>query len=447
MQFSVRFLLLLGLLSALFFGYSLHTFRHLRSVELASDRLQGNNLIKLEPLERVHFSKFQRTFANLMGIRISEMKQHLVINGDQNLAMLSELADLPNVDELTISECRALPNLAFVTEKSNVSKITLNACRISSFQGIEYFDDLKSLTIRNCDGFSSFGELSLAKNISHLSIECEFSPKQLVSAEGIGKLTNLQELEVYTDSSTAARIFMEVGSLAQLQKLVLLGGRDISDPKPLTELKKLKTLILRGVKFDPQTISSLISLETLVLRSSTIGAEEDLRFLEPLKNLESLEISRFGNSFVRLNGVESLSALHTFRLFPASDVKDLTKLNQLVGLEKLDLSGLEVNSIPESTSLPRLKTLSLRECPNLTNLHFLKQSKALENIEIINCGELEDVRFLSSCLGLKLVVSMGCPKADAELSKLPSTVSCEVGPKVVRIKPPVFLTRFLDEYP
>lgn len=142
--------------------------------------------------------------------------------------------------------------------------------------------------------------------------------------------------------------------LKNLTTLDLSGATQVSDVRPLKELKNLTGLNLAITKVsDLEALKELQNLATLNLSHTQVS---DLEPLKDLKNLTTLDLS-----FTRVSDVEPLRKLKNLTVlsFYETKVSHMEPLKELKNLTTLDLSYTEVTDLTPLKELQNLGTLGL----------------------------------------------------------------------------------------
>ncbi|TXG66076.1 hypothetical protein EZV62_007351 [Acer yangbiense] len=147
-------------------------------------------------------------------------------------------------------------------------------------------------------------------------------------------------------------------------------------------MQELQVLAVFNPKFT-SIISSLLKMDKLlVLLLRSCNLLEDMAHIKQLKTLEVLEISG------------------------ASQIKSLPEelFDGMTDLQSLNLSGLEIQTLPSLSNLKKLRLLILRHCSCLNKLPSLKE---LVNLEILDLsGASSFVRFIDQTLSFLSNIQM-----------------------------------------
>lgn len=267
----------------------------------------------------------------------------LYLTGDSSYASrYSPNGDVQEVSYLTKSDWEAICQL------TNLKKLSLVSCGLSSLEGISALTELEVLDI---------------------------------SGNDLGSLSALTELDNLAELYAAGNEVSDLSPLSGLTGLVTLDLSDnnISDPAPLQRLSGLTVLSLGGNQItDCSSLSALTGLTTLDLSDNRL---ESLSGLYGLSGLQALfvdgnpltnsQLSSFASHLpactldvevldipdtVTIGGKSYSTSLTKLDLSSASlGDGDIDDLKYMVNLTELDLSG---NAISDFSALSRLYSLT-----------------------------------------------------------------------------------------
>lgn len=353
-----------------------------------------------------------------------------------------------SIDYLSASDWRSICQL------SNLRKLSLVGCSLSSLAGLEALTELEVLDVSDNDltslspisGLPSLAELYAAGNaltdcsdLSELTglVYLDLSSNQL---EDLSALTGMKRLRtLYVQRNT-------ISDLAPLSGLTELTTLDVANNQvealnELYALKKLTMLYVDGNCLTNSHLSALLeeipdcALDVEVLTDIPtvvkIGGESystslnnlyldnaglqdgDLENLKYMVNLTSLVLSNNNltdlTQVSRLYGLTSLDISH-------NNISDLTPILGLRNLTSLYLSGNQLSDLEDVTTFRKLKHLTFSD-NQIRDLSLLRELPDLETLAI--CGfradSLEPLYDLSKLY--ELTVSSGS-YTDEELSAL-----------------------------
>ena len=147
-------------------------------------------------------------------------------------------------------------------------------------------------------------------------------------------------------------------------KLSIDGPKELTSIAPVAKLKSLKHFSLRGgtvADFSP--LSDLTGLDNLQVDGNNVKngmMAPDLKWMSKLTNLTRLDIGAPSalRTLVSFEGIPAAAKLTSTR-FSGGAPADLTPLQALSSLKKLDLVGSKIADLTPLTGLPKLEELSL----------------------------------------------------------------------------------------
>ncbi len=207
----------------------------------------------------------------------------------------------------------------------------------------------------------------------------------------ITDITPLKYLKGINEVSLSGNNITDITPLAQLTELtrVDLGNNPITEIKSLIGLKKLKSLSLRSTS-KLEDISPL--LDMIYLRELYYSdGNKNLKYLKYLKYLKNLSIGR--NQVKNLKYLKNLKNLKYLSLYKTGlkDISDITYLETLSEILLTDQSLL-VN-ISEMQNLKRLSRVDF-ENVNINNISALKDLPNLNTL-ILHNTKVKDLSILS----------------------------------------------------
>lgn len=210
--------------------------------------------------------------------------QSLVITG-QTFDSLRFLTALPDLTELTLSNCRIQPeDLAIIAAMPNLKRLTLSDCGLSTISGLEKaqnleYIDLGNNTIRNLEPLAHMMNLR----------EINLNHNALTGLNALSVLSNLERLDVSYNSLT---------SIAPLATCTKLSDLNVSQNE-LTELGAIDNLpALRYLSANNNTISDISILADNTSLTELHIAKNQIEDITALSSLTNLEVIDFSNNQV-----------------------------------------------------------------------------------------------------------------------------------------------------
>jgi Leucine-rich repeat (LRR) protein len=281
-----------------------------------------------------------------------------------NSESLKALSDLPNLEELRLSDCIGISQLNHLAGMNYLKRLDLSHCPgVSDLSGLQGLKGLQSLHLENCSGVSDLSGLQGLDGLEWLHI---------CICAGVSDLSDLQRLE----------------GLQTLHISVCAGVSDLSSLQGLDALKSLYLSGCVGVS-DLSSLQRLEGLQTLYL--SDCPGVSDLSGLQGLERLQTLMLE-YCSGVSDLSGLQGLEGLQTLDLSHCPGVSDLSGLQRLEGLQTLHLSDCSgVSDLSGLQGLEGLQTLDLWDCPGVSDLSGLQGLKKLRSLVIKGCTGIHNL--------------------------------------------------------
>ncbi|MCS4300669.1 hypothetical protein [Chryseobacterium sp. BIGb0232] len=252
---------------------------------------------------------------------------------------------------------------------------------------LDFFEFVEIPAIYPIEQFTALETLEIGSEVS------------VQTAESIMKLKKLKKLSVSTEKT---KTIFDVGNLKKLEFLIFNSRARFTGFEHLKRLKSLE--IINDRIFDVKTLPKMKSLKRL-------------RF--SAYNCKVKGLSRFPNlEFLKLQGVKELQLKDLKKLkvldLQNSEIKDFSSFGNLPSLEKLDVSVLQNKiNLKGISKFPNLKWLTFSESMELDDISGLEPLKKLERLDLLHT-RVTDVRVLSSLPSLK-EVNIAVWDADVDL--------------------------------
>ena len=232
-------------------------------------------------------------------------------------------------------------------------------------------------------------------------------------------LKNHRRLTTLSLASTRVDDLTPIRDLHRLRVLVLDGCEQLKSLAPIRALTELTELHVDGTN-----ISSLEPMHDLVNMESLRACDTPVRDVEPLAKLHGLKELRLnGTRVAKLDALGNAGAIETLSLAHAKLVAELTGLERLDRLQKLDLNDTGVSGIGPLRACRSLKHLSL-DRTQVSNLDPLAHTDklnylSLQNTQVSDLSPLQSHKYLSGLLiSNTRVGSLEGLSRSAELSAL-----------------------------
>ncbi|MDE0506607.1 MAG: leucine-rich repeat domain-containing protein, partial [Candidatus Poribacteria bacterium] len=326
------------------------------AVNLTSLRLNRNWIVDISPLK------------DLIRLRELDLSECL------NIESLNPLANLANLSELSLWDCR-LEDISGLANLTGLTKLNLRLNRIEDIAPLRGMVRLEVLNL----SFNSFSDISPLEGMTELT-ELRLSNNFIEDLSALANLTRLTELYLngcgtvdirplanlgnLTVLAADSNWIEEIGALSNLQNLTKLdlSGNRLTDIGPLANLAQLTALELNGCRLrDISALANLANLTYLELNNNQI---DDVRPLASLAQLTELELST--NRIVDVRPLANLAqltklALERNRIEDVSPLANLSNLKELYIrynpiLDHSPLDGLSLRRFfyTESCAVPRL---------------------------------------------------------------------------------------------
>lgn len=341
---------------------------------------------------------------NLKGIEYVTGVKRLVLSyndlsGDN--ANLVRLASLTNLEQLELSHCNLydanLSNSIF-TRMYKLEGIDLSYNNLTNLSFLHVGRQLSSLT----DLFAQDNDLIDIGALSYVNDK----------GNTVSAIPNVKRLTLTRKEGSSFQSALDISALQYATNLSILwlANHNINDLSALTNCKLLTVLDLRNNDItatskenDLIALRNLTSLGTLFLDNNHITVVNELRKLRGLVylSLSHNTISSLSTYLNQMSGLEYLdldgNALTSVNLTYFSGLKyfyaennhltQIIKLDNAVRLEELRLNGndLERSTIDNIATLSELKYLSLSD-NEVGDLAFLSELTKLTHLELANCA-------------------------------------------------------------
>jgi hypothetical protein len=227
--------------------------------------------------------------------------------------------------------------------------------------------------------YSSECDLSFARlltNVRHFAADCLMRAR---GVEAIAAISGLESLSLgifeLNDFNVLERISPRLTSLS-------LGATRSKKPSlaPLNRFRSLRVLYLDGQSKDIEVLSGLHELEDVTLRSVTTS---DVDYLGRLTKLWSLDIKLGGiRGFKGIEGKESIKYLE---LWQVRDLRDISVVGTLPGLQNLFLQSLpHIGLFSRLSESARLRRVVVENLKGLRDFTAFETAPALEEFALLD---------------------------------------------------------------
>ncbi|CAL6009245.1 Conserved_hypothetical protein [Hexamita inflata] len=332
---------------------------------------------------------------NLDNINQFQNLKELDLSGSQGLD-LSLLQDLTQITSLNLSYCnlrdttdmseQAVQKLKYIkinpyeVKENNyidafplkflvqLEKLNMNNCKLNKLDALRYLTNLKELDLGDNDRIDDITPLGNLQQLRILNLEhC-----RLTNVEALQLLLNLEELNlarnlnIFSDKVIQHSRYLDTTPLQYLTKLTILNLDSCAKLQldSLSKLTNLDQLYLSSNSLQDIRALQQIKLKQLYLSSTKI---DDMDALQYLTDLTILDLSKCKLSSINaLKTLVNLKELNLSRDLGCYEVEqiqtpifDITPLQYLTQLEKLQISQCGLQSVEALIPLQKLKVLDL----------------------------------------------------------------------------------------
>ena len=359
--------------------FETETFKNLKSLRIDYDIELITGLSNLTQLEELYLGNCK----NLSGAEYEELfalhnLKKLSLRSASNLEEIQFLDAFANLREIEITGS-SIENLHVLKNNKSLTKLSLvDNYKLTDASAILSISNLQDLEIKNLKWNVENLSLNLLKNLKSVTIDYALLPL-------IEQNTGLQKLQIDLDINDFE--YYNCSNLSGFSELEFLQFKDgyIENAADLSALPNLKTLMMEGVEvveaennhmlFNSSTITSLELTEIVVAFDETKIQLNDTLTHFRVENGTHWKLTGANNIPAEADMLELTSNMGDLALFiqnfPAleslalirCEIRDITPLNVLVFLNKIDLEENEVKDFTPIQDLPNLKWRNYRNNP------------------------------------------------------------------------------------
>jgi len=361
-----------------------------------------------------HFSKAEKPFRLKNAVSLRNYINELGFT-DFKVKKIKDLEKFEMVKTLSFDKSEFHVD-AFLPISNQIQKVKMRDSEIKKHNYFRSFVNLKSFESlcfsRESKEIKNFSKLlPLKDQLTSLDFYEDDEIDKKAPNYPIGQFTSLETLELgYNISAKTGRSIMQLKKLKKL-KISTVKTKQIFDLRHLKKLeflifnsrakfigfenlKRLKSLqIINDKKFDLRTLPQMESLKRLKLS----GNNHEMKGFSRFPNLEFLSLQRSGK--VHLKPLKKLKVLDLHN----SDITNFSSFATMPLLEKLNLSCIQNNiDLKEMYKFPNLKWLGFLESEELDDISGLEPLKKLERLDLFQTN-VTDVKVLNTLPNLKEV--------------------------------------------
>lgn len=392
-------------------------FEKLEEIKMTTDTVVENRDELENPFNKeitCHFIKAEKPFRLKNAVSLTNYINELSFT-DFKVKKIKDLENFEMVKTLSFDKSEFYVD-AFLPISNQIQKVKMRDSEIKKHNYFRSFVNLKSFESscfsRESKEIKNFSKLlPLKDQLTSLDFYEDDEIDKKAPDYSIGQFTSLETLKLgYEISAKTGRSIMKLKKLRKLdisiaktkhifdfghlKKLEFLIFNSRTKFIGFENLKRLKSLqIINDKKFDLRTLPQMESLKRLKLS----GNKHDMKGFSRFPNLEFLSLQRSGK--VHLKPLKKLKVLDLYN----SDITDFSSFGNMPFLEKLDLSCIQNNiDLKEIYKFPNLKWLGFLESEKLDDISGLEPLKKLERLDLFQTN-VTDLKVLNTLPNLKEV--------------------------------------------
>lgn len=392
-------------------------FEKLKKIQIDTNTLVKDESQLENPFNKeitCHFSKAEKPFRLKNAVSLRNYINELSFT-DFKVKKIKDLENFEMVKTLSFDKSEFYVD-AFLPIANQIQKVKMRDSEIKKHKYFRSFVNLKSFESlcfsRESKEIKNFSKLlPLKDQLKSLDFYEDEEMDKKAPDYPIGQFTSLETLKLgYEISAKTGRSIMQlkklrkldisiaktkhIFDLGHLKKLEFLIFNSRTKFIGFENLKRLKSLqIINDKKFDLRTFPQMESLKRLKLS----GNNHEMKGFSRFPNLEFLSLQRSGK--VYLKPLKKLKVLDLYN----SDITDFSSFAIMPLLEKLDLSRIQNNiDLKEMYKFPNLKWLAFLESEELDDISGLEPLKKLERLDLYKTN-VTDVKVLNTLPNLKEV--------------------------------------------
>ncbi|WBX97041.1 leucine-rich repeat domain-containing protein [Chryseobacterium gambrini] len=392
-------------------------FEKLEEIKMNTDTVVENREALENPFNKeitCHFIKAEKPFRLKNAVSLRNYINELSFT-DFKAKKIKDIEKFEVVKTLSFDKSEFYVD-AFLPISNQIQKVKMRDSEIKKHKYFRSFVNLKSFESlcfsRESKEIKNFSKLlPLKDQLTSLDFYEDDEIDKKAPNYPIGQFTSLETLELgYDISAKTGRSIMQLKKLKKL-KISTVKTKQIFDLRHLKKLeflifnsrakfigfenlRRLKSLkIINDKKFDLKTLPKMESLKRLKLS----GNKQDMKGFSRFPNLEFLSLQRSGK--VHLKPLKKLKVLDLHN----SDITNFSSFATMPLLEKLNLSCIQNNiDLKEMYKFPNLKWLGFLESEELDDISGLEPLKKLERLDLFQTN-VTDVKVLNTLPNLKEV--------------------------------------------
>jgi Leucine-rich repeat (LRR) protein len=423
---GLRTLLILIALACVWLSWMSHRNRQVKIEQAALDRIESYNSdpsFRYAQYPMAPYNKDNRRpglgwlsplFGEYPFVNVTELEFGY---GGKNFEHLDDVAKLTQLKELEVGFAGEIPTLEPLRNLSKLEKLDIHcAYLIESLEPLENCHRLKDLSM----SFAKLRDIEIVRHFPNMH-RINLVNSNVVDLAPLGTAKKLIDVDVDGVVNTIAGL----ENATEIERLSIRSPM-LKKFQPLLGLKKVKRLTLRCDHLDSlNVISQMKDLEYCHIESKRLRSLDGIEGLAKLKELRLLNCDSLEN----VQAVHGLNLkILTIREFPNRQefgpvfpLADLSGIEDLLLLEKLDISNNSISDFSGLKNLRRLEELIAKHCTELRSLRGLNELVNLKRLKLDQCSGLPSLNGLA---GLERLDVLGCYKCTSltdisALQKLP----------------------------
>ena len=310
----------------------------------------------------------------------------------------------PNLEAVIRKKVDKPTKAIFQSDLNKITHLDASGVGIKYLYGIENLNNLVVLDLSEnqvqdvspLKRLYHLSELDLSRNgitdlndvrfdlLANLPIKVlNLEENQITSIESLHTLFNLRQLNLRINSITDISPLRNLNILVELN----LRGNNVHDLAPLSSLYELEYLNIHSNSdvISALPLTDLVRLKTLIMEN--VPLQDDVSILANMEHLAYLNISN-------------------------SQISDISSLRNLTKLRELNLRSNDISDLSPLSGHTKLVYLNLHSNPNIQSVLPLKNSTNLKTLIIANVYLGEEIHVLSEMAKLQYLNARNCGIAD-----------------------------------
>lgn len=305
----------------------------------------------------------------------------------KDAASLSDLSQLPFLQQLSIHECK-VTDFSALSSLSALEELVITGIPVSEedLQAIASLPKLTVLTLSGCS-LSGIDNLADAKILTYLDLSNN-------TIRDLSALENMPQLTYLNLNHNAVTVLNSVGKLTQLTELDL-SYNSITSPSDLASCTELMVLDLTG-----NAITTLEGIDKLTNLRNLYAAFNQLTDVNALSaNIKLGELDISNNSITDITNLGTLKELVNLN-FSYNQVTQLPTFAKDCALVSIKGSHNQLKSLKPLAGLENLNYVTMDQNAGITSIAALKTCYSLVEVSVYGTG----VRDASALTALNIIV-------------------------------------------